>query len=654
MAAAGSGNYRPGSERSPQARSPQAVTWSALNGLPEGSALLNTDRWLNVTVAAHLQGFGSVSEETMDFQAILRIVREWRDPRLLPIPEGRPYLPVDPQAVLWTPHIDFSNFKEVKVSTVPHKEFQKEPNMWVTADGKVNEVTLYEIKVTCSMSLQNYPLDNQLCSIRMDGFEGVLLAWGYPYIWSDHGPGPLLTDATAIHSQFRLREIEMKAYVNSFNLRVEVSILSYDAKTFVHMGTPKCHVQRADKHCPKDSNEGSMISNETVIGKGCKYLSYVCDYRPAGKGCKYLSYVCDYRPAGKGCKYLSYVCDYRPAGKGCKYLSYVCDYRPAGKGCKYLSYVCDYRAADACLVDNSRCADTLSSPECDYCTAFPGTCDKHTQTCDLVTNETTKTAGDDKRDTLPLSHLKKLVAAGSRKNRSYTDQIKTDPAQTRLKQVLHRPDYHIQDQFTQSIEWTLRNSPLHGNFIVYEKAFNGLDGEYLWKLETIQLHLSRRLAYHLMQMYIPSTCIVIMSWISFWFSIDTVPARVCLGATTVLTMTAQSSRTAPRQEVSYVRAVDVWVVVCQLFVIAALLEYAAVDFIRRREDHKPQMMDQNNGTLQVVCTDPQVPDPVTRTSPCRPRSPADKAKRIDYICRVAFPTLFILFNIIYWPFYLCF
>ncbi|XP_078690112.1 glycine receptor subunit alpha-2-like [Branchiostoma floridae x Branchiostoma belcheri] len=416
------------------------------------------DRWLNVTVAAHLQGFGSVSEETMDFQAILRIVREWRDPRLLPIPEGRPYLPVDPQAVLWTPHIDFSNFKDVKVSTVPHKEFQKEPNMWVTADGKVNEVTLYEIKVTCSMSLQNYPLDNQLCSIRMDGFEGVLLAWGYPFIWSDHGPGPLLTDATAIHSQFRLREIEMKAYVNSFNLRVE------------------------------------------------------------------------------------------------------------GKGCKYLSYVCDYRAADACLVDNSRCADTLSSPECDYCTAFPGTCDKHTQTCDLVTEAT-------------------------------------------------------------SFEFT--------------------------SLE-IQLHLSRRLAYHLLQMYIPSTSIVIMSWISFWFSIDTVPARVCLGATTVLTMTAQSSRTAPMPEVSYVRAVDVWVVVCQLFVIAALLEYAAVDFIRRREDHKPQMMDQNNGTLQVVCTDPQVPDPVTRTSPCRPRSPADKAKRIDYICRVAFPTLFILFNVIYWPFYLCF
>ncbi|XP_066290359.1 glycine receptor subunit alpha-2-like [Branchiostoma lanceolatum] len=419
------------------------------------------DRWLNVTVAAHLQGFGSVSEETMDFQATIQIVREWRDPRLLPLPEGRPFLPVDPGARLWTPHIDFSNLKEVKVASVPHKEFQKEPNMWVTADGNVNELSRYEIKVTCSMSLQNYPLDNQLCSIRMDGFEGVLLAWGNPFIWGGHATEPLLTDATAIHSQFRLREIEIKAYVNSFDLRVE------------------------------------------------------------------------------------------------------------GKGCKYSSYICDYRAADACLVDNSRCADTLSSPECDYCTSFPGTCDKHTKTCNLLAEATSKT-------------------------------------------------------FT-SVE--------------------------------IQLHLSRRLAYHLMQMYIPSTSIVIMSWVSFWFSIDTVPARVCLGVTTVLTMTAQSSRTAPMPEVSYVRAVDIWVVVCQLFVIAALLEYAAVDFIRRREEHRPQS--HNNGTLQVVCTDPKVPDPASscRTppnKPCRSRSPADRAKRIDYICRVAFPTLFILFNIFYWPFYLCF
>ncbi|XP_078608610.1 glycine receptor subunit alpha-1-like [Branchiostoma floridae x Branchiostoma japonicum] len=121
-------------------------------------------------------------------------------------------------------------------------------------------------------------------------------------------------------------------------------------------------------------------------------------------------------------------------------------------------------------------------------------------------------------------------------------------------------------------------------------------------------------------------------------------------------MTAQSSRTAPMPEVSYVRAVDVWVVVCQLFVISALLEYAAVDFIRRREEHRPQTLNHNNGTLQVVCTDPKVPDPAPScsTSPRRSRSPADKAKRIDYICRVAFPTLFILFNVIYWAFYLCY
>ena len=42
-------------------------------------------------------------------------------------------------------------------------------------------------------------------------------------------------------------------------------------------------------------------------------------------------------------------------------------------------------------------------------------------------------------------------------------------------------------------------------------------------------------------MYIPSTLIVIVSWLSFWLTVGAVAGRISLGVLTVLTMTTQSS-----------------------------------------------------------------------------------------------------------------
>nr|XP_057947642.1 glycine receptor subunit alpha-3 isoform X3 [Doryrhamphus excisus] len=60
-------------------------------------------------------------------------------------------------------------------------------------------------------------------------------------------------------------------------------------------------------------------------------------------------------------------------------------------------------------------------------------------------------------------------------------------------------------------------------------------------------------------------------------------ARVALGITTVLTMTTQSSGSRTSlPKVSYVKAIDIWMAVCLLFVFSALLEYAAVNFVSRQ------------------------------------------------------------------------
>ena len=46
--------------------------------------------------------------------------------------------------------------------------------------------------------------------------------------------------------------------------------------------------------------------------------------------------------------------------------------------------------------------------------------------------------------------------------------------------------------------------------------------------------LGRRVKYFLMNLYIPSTMCVLVSWISFWIKVEIAPARVTLGVTTFL------------------------------------------------------------------------------------------------------------------------
>ena len=95
--------------------------------------------------------------------------------------------------------------------------------------------------------------------------------------------------------------------------------------------------------------------------------------------------------------------------------------------------------------------------------------------------------------------------------------------------------------------------------------------------------LNRSMGYFLVQLYIPTFLIVILSWMSFWINIEAAPARTSLGVTTVLMITTQtSSSRSSLPKVSYIKALDVWMATCLLFVFSALLEYAVVNFLSRQ------------------------------------------------------------------------
>ena len=57
----------------------------------------------------------------------------------------------------------------------------------------------------------------------------------------------------------------------------------------------------------------------------------------------------------------------------------------------------------------------------------------------------------------------------------------------------------------------------------------------------MSFHLERQYGFFMLQTYVPTILIVILSWISFWINMDAIPARISLGVTTVLTMATQMS-----------------------------------------------------------------------------------------------------------------
>ncbi|XP_062576430.1 gamma-aminobutyric acid receptor subunit beta-like [Saccostrea cucullata] len=110
-----------------------------------------------------------------------------------------------------------------------------------------------------------------------------------------------------------------------------------------------------------------------------------------------------------------------------------------------------------------------------------------------------------------------------------------------------------------------------------EKIESLLTGKYPRLSLSFKLH--RNVGYFIFQTYLPSILIVMLSWVSFWINHEATSARVALGITTVLTMTTISNgvrSSLPR--ISYVKAIDIYLVMCFVFVFAALLEYAAVNY----------------------------------------------------------------------------
>lgn len=174
----------------------------------------------------------------------------------------------------------------------------------------------------------------------------------------------------------------------------------------------------------------------------------------------------------------------------------------------------------------------------------------------------------------------------------------------------------------------------------------------------VKFILERNYAYHIVQIYVPSILIVILSWVNFWLDCTSVPARVSLSLLTVLTITTQSSGArANLPRVSYVKAIDVYMAACLAFVFLGLVEFAYVNVLTRVEKKRPK--EETKKQLEITNKASKQDQDLNESTAtdrsglfCFARlSNLGRARLVDKISRVIFPVVFLIFNLAYWLFY---
>lgn len=198
----------------------------------------------------------------------------------------------------------------------------------------------------------------------------------------------------------------------------------------------------------------------------------------------------------------------------------------------------------------------------------------------------------------------------------------------------------------------------------------------------VRFILRRDIGYFLIQVYVPSVLIVTLSWVSFWLNVDASSARVFIGLLTALmtTMMSEGARaTLPR--VSYIKAIDVWMIVCLVFVFASLVEYVVVNVLARRQgppSHRPgpavprrgprrgpfrrsrsaSDVGGEQGTELVEKGDVTAENDTRRSESSEDGGKLPEvvdgklqARRVDMFSRLFFPLSFLVFNFVYWMTY---
>ncbi|KAL3310257.1 hypothetical protein Ciccas_011183 [Cichlidogyrus casuarinus] len=189
-----------------------------------------------------------------------------------------------------------------------------------------------------------------------------------------------------------------------------------------------------------------------------------------------------------------------------------------------------------------------------------------------------------------------------------------------------------------------------------------------------KFYLKRNTGYFLLQIYLPCSLLVVMSWVGFWINREATADRIGLGIMTVLTMVfmgMDNKKDLPR--VPYSTALDVYVAACFAFILATIIEFACVHYftkvgfgeyypflntpqetsvLQRRPSFidKLKYYDDRLWTGCIACITGSVS--YRKYKMKKINSQINSVSRIDRASRLFFPLGFITFNVCYWILYL--
>lgn len=152
--------------------------------------------------------------------------------------------------------------------------------------------------------------------------------------------------------------------------------------------------------------------------------------------------------------------------------------------------------------------------------------------------------------------------------------------------------------------------------------------------------LKRKTRPYMLNIYMPTTALVIISWIAFLIPPDMVPGRMGLLVTVFLVLSNIATGTrALSPDSGSLTVVDIWLLACTAFVAVALCEYALILYSKFSKQRKLE-------TIKRVTILPLHLVKNTSTS-----NESNKSKlslnKMDKIALIAAPVTFALFVILY-------